>query len=56
MADQQTDDSVTTLTVDVLNNITVRVYTDGLVQRNAHETNSHAQEYAQSVATQEGLQ
>jgi hypothetical protein len=41
--------------VDVVGTTTVRVYTDGAVQRNAWETAEEAQAYAQSVATQEGL-
>jgi hypothetical protein len=56
MPDPQTETPVTTLAVDIFGNVTVRTYTDGTVQRNAWATTELAQEYAQSVADQEGLQ
>ena len=47
---------VKTISVDVAGVITTRTYSDGAVQRNAWETPEQAQEYAQSVTNQEGLQ
>lgn len=42
-----------TSTVEVSGNLTIRTYSDGAVQRNFWETPEQAQEYADSVATQE---
>jgi hypothetical protein len=47
---------VKTISVDVDGFITTRTYSDGAIQRNVHETNDRAKEYAQSVTNQEGLQ
>lgn len=44
-------DSVTS-TVQVIDMVTIRTYSDGSVQRNVWESNERAQAYADSVAEQ----
>lgn len=40
--------------VEVQGTVTIRTYSDGAVQRNVWESQERAQEYADSVAQQEG--
>lgn len=44
-----------TSTVQVIGLITIRTYSDGAIQRNVWNTGILAQEYADSVALQEGV-
>ena len=48
------EETPVTSTVEVQGTVTIRTYTDGAVQRNVWETAERAQEYAASVAEQEG--
>lgn len=43
-----------TSTVEVIDMITIRTYSDGTIQRNVWESNERAQAYAASVAEVEG--
>ncbi len=50
------DEVEVTSTVEVQGTVTIRTYSDGAVQRNVWETTELAQEYAASVAAQEGTE
>lgn len=49
-----TEETPVISTVEVQGTITIRTYSDGAVQRNVWESAERAQEYADSVAAQEG--
>lgn len=51
---QESDAPAVTSTVEVQGVLTIRTYSDGIVQRNVWATPEAAQEYAASVAEQEG--
>lgn len=48
------DPSPVTSTVEVVGSMTIRTYSDGIVQRNVWDDVERAHEYAASVAEQEG--
>lgn len=52
--DQSHEPAPVTSAVEVLGVVTVRTYSDGIVQRNVWESAERAEEYAASVAEQEG--
>jgi hypothetical protein len=54
MAEVVSDAPPVTSTVEVIDMITIRTYSDGVVQRNVWESNERAEEYAASVAEVEG--
>lgn len=57
MAEEVVNDAPpVTSTVEVIDMITIRTYSDGAVQRNVWESNERAQAYAASVAEVEGAQ